>query len=85
MKMVTVRLPGALVEDLDAESRARGVSRSDVVRDRLRQPAAGSGGRRAALESIEDLVGSVDGLPEDLSRDKKRHLAAQGYGRGRAR
>ena len=71
---VTVRLPGSLVADLDAESRARSVSRSDVVRDRLQQSRP-----RATddpLASIRDLIGSVDGLPPDLSSRKNEYLQA---------
>jgi hypothetical protein len=79
MKTLTVRLPEALVAQLDAESRRRRISRSDVVRERLRPP---SGRRRSApLDGILDLIGSVDGLPADLSARKKHYLKATGYGR----
>jgi Arc/MetJ-type ribon-helix-helix transcriptional regulator len=82
MKTLTVRLPEPLVAQIDAESRARRVSKSDIVRERLRHAP-----RRAApaLESIADLIGCVDGLPPDLSTRAKRHLRATGYGRKRAR
>ncbi len=84
MKTLTVRLPAALVADLEAESRERDRSKSDIVRERLRlasrlrPPAAPS-------DSIADLVGSVGGLPADLSRRRKAYLRATGYGRKRAR
>jgi hypothetical protein len=41
--------------------------------------------RRTPADAIADLVGSVDGLPADLSERKKRYLKATGYGRKRAR
>jgi hypothetical protein len=41
--------------------------------------------RPAALDAIADLIGSVDGLPTDLSKTKKKHLKATGYGRKRHR
>jgi hypothetical protein len=56
-----------------------------VVRQRLQK--GGSPGERqaAALDAIADLVGSVDGLPPDLSSRKKSYLKATGYGQKRAR
>lgn len=73
MKTLTVRLPDALVAEIDAESRERNVSRSDVVRERLEQGAK-KNARGSALREIADLVGSVDGLPADLSAKKDNRL-----------
>ena len=85
MKTITVRLPEPLVADIEAESRGRNVSKSDVVRERL-QAATGSAQRQAApLDAIADLIGSVDGLPADLSARKKLYLQATSYGRKRSR
>lgn len=81
MKTLTVRLPEALVAQIEAESRGRKVSKSDVVRERLSRPADVR--RPAALAAIADLVGSVNGLPADLSARKKPYLKATGYGRKR--
>jgi hypothetical protein len=82
MRTLTVRLPEALVAQIEAESRERKLSKSDVVRERLTR-AAGSRRRLAPLAAITDLIGSVDGLPTDLSAKTKRHLKATGYGRKR--
>lgn len=84
MKTLTVRLPESLVADIEAESRGRKLSKSDVVRERLAQIG---GPRRApsSFAAIADLVGSVDGLPADLSGGTKRALKATGYGRKRTR
>ena len=85
MKTLTVRLPEPLVADIEAESRGRKISKSDVIRERL-QLAVGSERRQpVALASIADLVGSVDGLPADLSAQKKRYLRSTGHGRKRPR
>ena len=85
MKTLTVRLPEPLAAEIEAESLGRKISKSDVVRERL-QVASGPAGRRASrVEAIADLVGSVDGLPADLSGRKKRYLQATGYGRKRTR
>ena len=69
MKILTVRLPDALVAEIEAEARRRMISKSDVVRERLTRPV----GKRsaAALDQIADLVGSIEGLPADLSKSKK--------------
>jgi Arc/MetJ-type ribon-helix-helix transcriptional regulator len=85
MKTLTVRLPEALVAQIEAESRRRNLSKSDVVRERL-TGAQGSGrGQPASLDAIADIVGSVDGLPRDLSAGKKKYLKSTGYGDNRAR
>ena len=83
MKTLTVRLPEALVAEIEAESRERRCSKSDVVRERLSrviQPRS-----RSVSPAIADLVGSVDGLPTDLSGQKRAYLKITGYGRKRAR
>jgi Arc/MetJ-type ribon-helix-helix transcriptional regulator len=75
MKTLTVRLPEPLVAEIDAESRLRKMSKSDVVRERLRRvPTSKRARQRDLLGSIADLIGSVDGLPSDLSARKKRYL-----------
>ncbi|MBI2493713.1 MAG: ribbon-helix-helix protein, CopG family [Candidatus Rokubacteria bacterium] len=79
MKTLTVRLPETLVAEIEAESRARRRSKSDVVRERLAlvtRPRS-----RPVLPAIADVVGSVNGLPVDLSQRKKSYLRTTGYGR----
>lgn len=85
MKTLTVRLPEALVAEIEAESRARRLAKSDVVRERLSRRGGPSRRRRASLDAIADLIGSVDGLPADLSAQRKRYLKTTGYGQKRAR
>jgi hypothetical protein len=86
MKTLTVRLPEALVAQLEAESRRRNLSKSDVVRERLMKGQRSRKGQQASsLDTIADLIGSVDGLPHDLSAHTKRYLKSTGYGRKRAR
>ena len=85
MKTLTVRLPQPLVADVEAESRARRISKSDVVRERLQLATGPERRQPAALDAIADLIGSVDGLPADLSTQKKHYLRSTGYGRKRPR
>jgi hypothetical protein len=84
MKSITVRLPEALVARLAAESRERGLSTSDVVRERLDVETAWTG-PAATLDAVADLIGSVDGLPADMSTRRKHYLKTSGYGRKRPR
>jgi hypothetical protein len=72
MKTLTVRLPAALLADLESESRDRHCSKSDIVRERLRLAARPR--LESASDSIADLVGAVVGLPPDLSGRKKAYL-----------
>lgn len=80
MKKLTVRLPEELLADVEAESCARGVSKSEVVRDRLQARSKASRGKQNALAAIADLIGSVAGLPPDLSSRRKDYLSATGHG-----
>ena len=83
MKSLTVRLPDTLAANIEAESRARKVSKSDIVRERLSAPSAADQ-RPPSLQAIAHLIGSVKGLPADLSANKKKYLKA-GYGLKRSR
>jgi len=66
---LSVRLDPATERVVKGLAKARGVTRSEVVRDALALLAAeASRGPRASLyDQIGDLVGSVADLPEDLS------------------
>jgi Arc/MetJ-type ribon-helix-helix transcriptional regulator len=83
MKTLTVRLPDSLVAQIEAEARERNLSRSEVVRERLIRGAPAKQPRPATVEAIADLIGSIDGLPSDLSARKKHYLRMTGYGRKR--
>ena len=79
MKTLTVRLPETLLAEIEAESRGRKLSKSDVVRERLSVTPGRARRRPAAIHVIADLVGSVEGLPPDLSARKKASLKRMGY------
>jgi len=84
MKTLTVRLPEPLVADIEAESRARKISTSDVVREQLEHPPRRRS-RISSLTVVADLIGSVHGLPTDLTTPKREYLHATGYGQKRTR
>lgn len=73
VKTLTVRLPEAVMADLETESRKRHCSKPGIVRERLTL-AARSRSAAASTATIADLVGSTDGLPADLSGRKKAYL-----------
>jgi len=75
MKSLTIRLPESLAAEIEAESRTRKVSRSDVVRERLEKPYRANTGKAGGMrELLGDLIGSVQGLPSDLSANKNKYL-----------
>jgi Arc/MetJ-type ribon-helix-helix transcriptional regulator len=81
MKTLTVRLPDAPVSEIEDESRRRKLSKSEVVRERLSAPTRPNKRSSASLDAIADLIGSVDGLPRNLSAGKTKYLGLTGYGR----
>lgn len=81
MRSLTVRLPDQLVTEIEAESRKRDCAKSDVVRERLQRGAGPASIPLAGLNLIADLIGSVDGLPADMSGGRKRYLKTTGYGK----
>ena len=84
MRTLTVRLPESLAAEIEAESRGRKMSKSDVIRERL-ETAPRQRKDSSSFEAIADLVGSVHGLPPDLSARKKSYLRSTGYGQKRSR
>lgn len=85
MKTLTVRLPEAVVAQIEAESRRRKLSKSDVVRERLTGAGKSHHPESALLDTIADIIGSVDELPRDLSARTKAYLKSARYGRKRPR
>ena len=85
MKSLTVRLPDELVMEIEAESRLRRVAKSEVVRERLQRPIEHASDPSVRLSLIADLIGSVEGMPSDMSAGKKKYLKSTGYGHKRNR
>jgi hypothetical protein len=79
MKSLTIRLPDSLVAELESESRARRVSKSDVVRERLSQPrrAPAAGSMSALIGDIleESWAAKVPAGPPRFRSPKKQKLA----------
>jgi hypothetical protein len=76
MKTLTVRLPDALAKRIEQESLTRRVSKSDIVRERLAEPALPSlkdGGIRDILE--EGWATKVLPQPRGFRSPTKQKLA----------
>lgn len=85
MKTMTVRLPESLAAEIERESRKRGLTKSDIVRERLERAREASE-LPPSLAEIADVIGSVDDdLPADLSARTKHYLRMYGFGRNRSR
>ena len=77
MKTLSLKLPEILFEQITSIARARGESRSALVRKAIEYLITGNHQQEGScLDLANDLAGSVNG-PKDLSF-KKNHL--RGYG-----
>jgi Arc/MetJ-type ribon-helix-helix transcriptional regulator len=90
MKSITVRLPDALAADIESESREAGISKSDVVRQRLENGGRKPPRRARSLsfyDAAKDLIENPDSDTPytDLSARKKYYLKKLGYGKNRRR
>jgi len=80
MNTISLKLPDHLLELLEVESRARGATKSSLVRECLEKTlAAPSPNSKATCYDLaRDLAGSVKGLPRDLATNPKY---LEGFGR----
>ncbi len=79
MKTLTVKVPDTLFAEISIAAETRKVSKSDIVRERLTQPATE---KPSLWDLMKDLVIESDNLPTDLSTNKA-HM--KGYGQSRSR
>ena len=79
LRTVTVKLQERLLAEIEAVARARRVSRSEILRERLEQTESPAG---SMWERMADLVVDDDRAPSDLASNKAR---LRGYGRPRTR
>jgi len=70
---ISLKLPDRLLERLEAESRARGTTKSSLVREGLEKlPSTRPAGEPATcFDLASDLAGSLKGLPRDLATNPK--------------
>lgn len=71
---ISVRLSEDLTEKLRDAAAARGVGRSEVVREALRLYLEGRPSSDRPWDRIGDLAGAADGGPPDLAGRHREHL-----------
>jgi hypothetical protein len=73
MATISLKLPDLLLEVLEKESRARGTTKSALVRECLTKSLDGhrSGEASTCYDLAHDLAGSLKGLPRDLATNPK--------------
>jgi hypothetical protein len=59
MKNFSFRVPDWLADEIEAEARARRITKSDVVRERLQRTTPQLTLESDPLASIRDLIGSI--------------------------
>ena len=73
MPTISLKLPEDLLADLAREAKARGVSKSALVRRSveaaLRRPSRAGAG--SCYDLARDLAGTVKGLPRDIATNPK--------------
>lgn len=73
MRTISLKLPDDLLADLEKEAKARGLTKSVLVRQSLetslrRRPR---GVAASCYDLARDLAGSVKGLPTDLAHNPR--------------
>jgi predicted DNA-binding protein len=69
MQTISLRLPEQLLARVDAAARARGITKSSLVRESLERALREERSTRAVscYDLAGDLAGTVKGLPEDVA------------------
>ena len=69
MQTISLKLPDALLRQLESEARLRRVTKSHLVRASLEKALAGGkeGAGVSCYDLARDLAGKVKGLPKDLA------------------
>ncbi len=80
MKTLSVKLPPSLNAKLNLAARRQSTSNSDVIRKAVENylSSTPSIAKGSVLDLAGDLIGCLDGGPDDLAHNKK-HM--KGYGR----
>ena len=73
MTTVTTKIPPALTSKLNAEAKARRISKSQIIRELLEKHFKANGKKRPQTfgEVAGHLIGSIKGGPRDLSTNSK--------------
>ncbi len=66
-----MKLPDHLAAQLEAEAKARRVTKSRLLRDSLAKTLGKPAASRSCFDLASDLAGSLRGLPKDLADNPK--------------
>lgn len=80
MKPLTIRLADEVMSELEKDAETRNTTVSNVVRECIAGYQAKRKKPADTMSLIEDLVGSVGDLPQDMSVNTKQYLKKSGYG-----
>jgi predicted DNA-binding protein len=71
MRTISLKVPDELLAQLDSEAKARGVTKSSLVRESLERTLRkdSSSGAESCYDLARDLAGTVKGLPEALAEN----------------
>jgi hypothetical protein len=71
METISLKLPENLLAQLEKEAKARGVTKSLLVRQSLEKALCQPPGGTSCYDLARDLAGSLKGLPKDLAHNPK--------------
>jgi Ribbon-helix-helix protein, copG family len=73
VRTISLKLPDDLLAQLESQAKARGVTKSLLIRDSLEKAlrTQSRAGTPSCYDLAQDLAGSVKGLPEDLAENPK--------------
>ena len=73
MRTISLKLPDALLAQLDHQAKARRVTKSWLIRESLPKTLLGRPSARtpSCYDAARDLAGTVKGLPKDLADNPK--------------
>ena len=73
MQTISLKLPDALLAQLETEAKTRRVTKSQLVRESLEKALRSPSrpGAASCYDLARDLAGSLKGLPKDLAHNPK--------------
>lgn len=72
MQTISLKVPDDLLAQLSKEAKARGLTKSSLVRQSLEQALRqATPGAASCYDLARDLAGAVEGMPKDLTENPK--------------
>jgi len=72
MRTISLRLPDALLAEVEDKAKRRRMSKSELIRESLETVLRKrSSSELSCYDLVQDLVGSVKGLPKDIATNPK--------------